>query len=145
MRNLATGAVVASVCLFLTGTGQARADDTAADKGAAEACASGCASASGDDGAAAPAEASAATSASAAGQDEGQPASPQHLAAEHNLLRQIQEALAELGYDPGEPDGERRPQTQAAIEQFQTEMDIEVTGEPSVELLTLMIERLADR
>jgi hypothetical protein len=42
----------------------------------------------------------------------------------------VQARLANLGYDCGPPDGELGPRTREAIKEFQTQHEIEPTGEP---------------
>lgn len=42
----------------------------------------------------------------------------------------VQARLRNLGYNPGEIDGRMGPETRAALEQFQTDRDIQVTGRP---------------
>ncbi len=51
------------------------------------------------------------------------------------LVEQIQRALARAGYEPGALDGTVSPATVSAIESFQQDHRLTVTGEPSVELL----------
>ena len=53
------------------------------------------------------------------------------------LVQNIQEALAALGYDPGPADGTPGPQTREAIRAFQADLELPVTGEVSKELLLL--------
>jgi peptidoglycan hydrolase-like protein with peptidoglycan-binding domain len=43
-------------------------------------------------------------------------------------IRQVQEKLQEEGHNPGPIDGNWGPQTQAAVEEFQREQDLQVTG-----------------
>lgn len=49
-----------------------------------------------------------------------------------DLLRSIQQDLAELGYEPGTPDGVSGSQTQLAIAKFEEANDMPVTGKPSL-------------
>ncbi len=51
------------------------------------------------------------------------------------LVEQIQRGLARVGYEPGALDGTVTPATVSAIESFQHDRRLTVTGEPSVELL----------
>lgn len=50
-------------------------------------------------------------------------------AAEVPDVREVQQALDALGYDPGPADGVMGPQTRAAIEAFQADQDLPETGE----------------
>jgi membrane-bound lytic murein transglycosylase B len=50
-------------------------------------------------------------------------------------LRALQEALAALGYDPGEPDGVLGPATRAAIRAFQSAEGLVADGYPTPEVL----------
>ena len=52
-----------------------------------------------------------------------------------DLVQSIQQLLTELGYSPGPSDGIIGKRTIAAIKAFQYEMDIDMTGEVSEELL----------
>lgn len=67
--------------------------------------------------------------------------SPMRLAAgsgtpaDHALLREIQEKLTTLGYDPGPADGLMGWQTHEAIRSFQQNTNVRVDGEPSDFLL----------
>lgn len=57
----------------------------------------------------------------------------------------IQTALAQLGYDPGGADGALEPQTRLAIEAFQDDYGLEITGEINDELnLALVVARPAE-
>ncbi len=53
-----------------------------------------------------------------------------------NLVEEVQILLADLGYEPGKPDGIVGPVTIRALEQFQRNQGLPVDGELSVELLT---------
>lgn len=48
-------------------------------------------------------------------------------------LRQIQQRLAALGYDPGDVNGELTPATRVAIREFQEREDLPITGEVSAD------------
>ena len=64
-----------------------------------------------------------------------------------DLVQSIQQLLTELGYSPGPSDGIIGKRTIAAIKAFQFEMDIDMTGEVSEELLVglqLAIKYLSD-
>lgn len=50
-------------------------------------------------------------------------------------VRSIQEALNARGYDAGTPDGMAGRNTRQAIEAFQRDNDLDVTGSPSIDLL----------
>ena len=50
-------------------------------------------------------------------------------------VREVQEALMARGYSPGKADGTLGPRTRGAIEQFQRDAGLPVTGEPSRQLL----------
>jgi hypothetical protein len=47
---------------------------------------------------------------------------------EINNIKQIQEALKEKGFDPGEADGVAGPKTSQAIREFQKSQNLQVTG-----------------
>ena len=51
------------------------------------------------------------------------------------LVASIQAGLAQRGFDPGPVDGEKRPATTMASSAYQKEMGLDITGEPSVNLL----------
>ena len=59
-----------------------------------------------------------------------------------NLVARIQTDLQELGYDPGNVDGELTTQTVIAISQFQAEKGFEVTGEATEALASALAEAL---
>ncbi len=46
-------------------------------------------------------------------------------------IKGLQQALAKLGYDPGEADGKMGPRTLAALLKFQREHNLPATGEPN--------------
>ena len=46
-------------------------------------------------------------------------------------IKELQQALAKLGYDPGEADGKMGPRTLAALLKFQREHNLPATGEPN--------------
>ena len=62
-----------------------------------------------------------------------------------NLLQQIQQHLATLGYAPGNTNGIQDTMTQVAISQYQAEQGITVTGEPSTPLLDALINTVANQ
>jgi len=53
-------------------------------------------------------------------------------------LASIQNALRSRGFDPGPSDGLMGPRTRAAIRRYQAARDVQVTGEPSRQLQTLL-------
>lgn len=55
-------------------------------------------------------------------------------AAGDGSLKDIQAGLERLGYDPGPADGRLGPKTRAAIERYQQNNRLAVTGEPSADL-----------
>lgn len=57
---------------------------------------------------------------------------------DEELVRQIQEYLVILGYEPGNIDGVLDDLTRVAISQFQAEQGVPVTGEASVQLATML-------
>lgn len=57
------------------------------------------------------------------------------LSAGDPLLFAVQEALADEGYDPGVPDGISGPRTAGAIEAFQSDFALSVTGTVTPELV----------
>lgn len=59
-----------------------------------------------------------------------------------DLIRQVQEYLVILGYEPGNIDGVLDELTQIAISQFQAEQGLPVTGEPSLQLAALLADRV---
>jgi len=59
---------------------------------------------------------------------------------EAGLVRQIQEYLVILGYEPGNIEGVPDELTQIAISQFQAEQGLPVTGEPSAELAAFLAQ-----
>jgi hypothetical protein len=58
-----------------------------------------------------------------------------------NMIHQTQQALARLGYDPGPIDGIMGRRTRQAIEQFQQDQHLMVTGQPSTSLLRMLEAR----
>ena len=54
------------------------------------------------------------------------------------LTQQVQESLVELGYDPGNTDGEASVATAVAIATYQAERELEVTGEVSPVIAGIM-------
>ena len=63
------------------------------------------------------------------------PAQPRPAQQWSQLTRDVQNALTALGYDPGPVDGLFGARTQAAIERFERERGLRVTGNVSAELL----------
>ncbi|MDR1661465.1 MAG: peptidoglycan-binding protein, partial [Azoarcus sp.] len=58
-----------------------------------------------------------------------------NLPAGEESYRAIQQALADRGYDPGPPDGQRGPRTREALRQFQSSESLPVTGTTDVKTL----------
>ena len=54
------------------------------------------------------------------------------------LVKQIQKDLAALGYDPGPMSGELTPQTVSAIERFESDHGMPMTGEATIELANVL-------
>src|SRR5690606_86931 len=71
-------------------------------------------------------------------------AAPAAPAGGQDLVRPIQTLLRESGYDPGAADGQMGPRTQAAIEAFEGDHDLPVTGKPSQALLERLLGRRPD-
>lgn len=65
-------------------------------------------------------------------------------AAEMPLVREVQERLAALGYDPGPADGIAGERTRVAIMAFQRYRDLPTTGAASPDLLHLLRAEAAD-
>jgi peptidoglycan hydrolase-like protein with peptidoglycan-binding domain len=64
------------------------------------------------------------------------PIDPATLAAAYQArLMRAQEALTELGYDPGPADGIFRPQTAASLREFQRVQGLGITGRANAETL----------
>ncbi len=63
------------------------------------------------------------------------PGTAQDLAVTAEEIRQIQVLLAEQGYDPGPADGVMGPATRGAIEAFEQDNNLSISGEPSFSLL----------
>jgi hypothetical protein len=59
---------------------------------------------------------------------------------DQELIRQIQEYLVILGYEPGNIDGVLDELTQIAISQFQAERGLPVTGQPTLQLAALLAD-----
>ncbi|MDH3472728.1 MAG: SEL1-like repeat protein [Rhodospirillales bacterium] len=55
-------------------------------------------------------------------------------------IREVQEDLATLGYDPGPADGKIGPRTRRAIRAFESDSGLSVTGEISASLRTVLRE-----
>ncbi|HKK31307.1 MAG TPA: peptidoglycan-binding domain-containing protein [Alphaproteobacteria bacterium] len=60
--------------------------------------------------------------------------------AQNPEVLEIQRALSREGYDAGSPDGILGPRTRAAIQAFQMDRGLQVTGEPSADLLAALEE-----
>jgi peptidoglycan hydrolase-like protein with peptidoglycan-binding domain len=58
------------------------------------------------------------------------------------LTKMIQQDLAALGYDPGNTDGDATTETIVAISKFQTENNLEVTGETTPQLAGVIKAKL---
>lgn len=69
----------------------------------------------------------------------------QNVVYDRALLREIQEHLSELGYDPGPADGLMGWQTRRAIRDYQQKVNLPVDGEPSHELLNRLRAATATR
>lgn len=59
------------------------------------------------------------------------------------LIADIQEGLARLGYEPGPPMGDMNGLTELAIKQFQEDNFLPTSGQPSLSLLTIIEEEVA--
>ncbi|WP_109315779.1 peptidoglycan-binding protein [Pseudovibrio ascidiaceicola] len=53
-------------------------------------------------------------------------------------VKKIQQALLDMGYDPGNPDGVMGPNTRRAIKSLQARLGMEATGEPDRRLMTAL-------
>ena len=53
-----------------------------------------------------------------------------------NVIKKVQEALNNAGYDCGNPDGDKGPKTTSVIQQYQTDNGLEATGEIDDALLS---------
>lgn len=62
-----------------------------------------------------------------------------------SLVKQAQQALRELGYDPGPVDGIEGPRTRAALAAFQKDLEVEQTGELSAEIVDLLVRHARAR
>ncbi len=60
---------------------------------------------------------------------------------DRRVVAMIQQELNQRGYDAGAPDGSVGPRTRTAIRTYQTDAGLQVTGEPSRELLRTIRER----
>jgi len=56
----------------------------------------------------------------------------------HGNVRDIQERLKDMGYDPGPIDGAMGPRTHAALKQFQQAQNLPVTGRPDPQTLSAL-------
>ncbi|KZL18922.1 Localization factor PodJL [Pseudovibrio axinellae] len=56
-------------------------------------------------------------------------------------VKKIQQALLNLGFDPGAPDGVLGPNTRRAIKSLQARLGMETTGEPDQRLITALATR----
>jgi peptidoglycan hydrolase-like protein with peptidoglycan-binding domain len=72
--------------------------------------------------------------------ESGQPRAPSR-----DTVAQVQRALAELGYDPGPPDGAIGSKTRLAIRGYQAKVGLPVDGEPSLTLLADLNATLRER
>lgn len=61
------------------------------------------------------------------------------------IVKQIQKDLDLLGYDPGPMDGVLSPQTVAAIKAFETDHEMPVTGEATMELVEILTYKMLAR
>jgi len=66
------------------------------------------------------------------------PATPAAPASPRELAAQVQELLAQLGYDPGPADGMPGERTRDAIRKFETDRGLPAAGEISPELLAAL-------
>lgn len=66
---------------------------------------------------------------------------PEYAVGQSDEVKELQSFLAEEGYDPGKPDGFMGPRTARALEAFQQDQGLSVTGEIDVATLA-EIERL---
>jgi peptidoglycan hydrolase-like protein with peptidoglycan-binding domain len=64
------------------------------------------------------------------------PAAPAAQPVSSEQINAIQILLAQLGFDPGAPDGAVGEQTRSAIRNYQRELGLPVDGEASTSLLT---------
>ncbi|MEJ2177299.1 MAG: peptidoglycan-binding domain-containing protein [Gammaproteobacteria bacterium] len=62
---------------------------------------------------------------------------------EDEIVREVQELLNRLNYDPGPIDGIQGPRTRRAIEKYQYNLDLPVTGQVSTELVTMLKQSVA--
>jgi peptidoglycan hydrolase-like protein with peptidoglycan-binding domain len=53
-----------------------------------------------------------------------------------STVRQIQQALNQKGYDPGNVDGQWGPETQEAVRNFQQAQGLEPTGQPNARTMS---------
>lgn len=61
--------------------------------------------------------------------------------ADARVLGGVQRALAELGYEPGPPDGQVSPETRSAIKEFQALNGIVATGDVTNDLVDRLLMR----
>jgi peptidoglycan hydrolase-like protein with peptidoglycan-binding domain len=73
-----------------------------------------------------------------------QAVTPSPVISKDQILR-IQEALAQLGYEPGTPDGWMGKFTRRAIRDFQRENGLTITGKPSVSLLAQLERTIEEK
>jgi len=60
------------------------------------------------------------------------------------IALETQDLLSQLNYDPGPVDGQQGPRTRHAIEQYQRDVGLPVTGRVSIELTTALKQTLAE-
>jgi hypothetical protein len=73
-----------------------------------------------------------------AGSEPQAPAAPPQAASAAALVREVQTALAALGYEPGPADGHAGPMTRAAILAFARDQGLPATAAPSDALLAAL-------
>lgn len=64
---------------------------------------------------------------------------------EGEQVRALQQALVQLGYDPGEPDGNYGGRTTDAVQRFQTDAGLQADGVAGPVTLQAINERLSDQ
>lgn len=73
---------------------------------------------------------------------EGSAPAPTQAQPSSGLVTQTQEKLKKLGYNVGTVDGKFGAKTEAAIQDFQLDNDLEITGKPSTSLLRVINAKL---
>jgi uncharacterized protein len=76
---------------------------------------------------------------------DGRRAKPPSPPSQKALIREVQDRLARLGYVPGDADGLMGRKTRNAIEAFQRDQGLPVTGKPTQKLAGLMESKLTTR